>query len=136
MELLEAAVDVREEEEFRLYKEFEPQKVRQALDHISWRAPLPQVAGEMMSNLILRHSLPNASHRTGIAMLQFCIESVNPDFEMPRTHFNDETWQSGLIPISSSRSASSLFAETSFESSSCKSWVSIAWSEKMGFKFS
>lgn len=98
VELLEAAVDVREEEEFRLYKEFEPQKIRQALDHVSWGAPLPQVAGEVMSNLILRHSLPNANHRTGIAMLQFCIESVEPDFEMPRTHLDDETWQEWVDP--------------------------------------
>lgn len=98
VELLEAAVDVREEEEFRLYKEFEPQKIRQALDHVSWGAPLPEVAGEVMSNLILRHSLPNANHRTGIAMLQFCIESVNPDFEMPRTHLDDETWQEWVDP--------------------------------------
>lgn len=46
-----------------------------------------------MSNLILRHSLPNANHRTGIAMLQFCIESVDPEFEMPRTHIDDDTWR-------------------------------------------
>lgn len=98
VELLEAAVDVRDEDEFRLYKEFEPQKIRQALDHVSWGAPLPQVAGEVMSNLILRHSLPNANHRTGIAMLQFCIESVDPDFEMPQTHFDDETWQEWVDP--------------------------------------
>ncbi|MFC4451919.1 hypothetical protein [Halorussus aquaticus] len=98
VELLEAAVDVREEDEFRLYKEFEPQKIQQALDHVSWEAPLPQVAGEVMSNLILRHSLPNANHRTGIAMLQFCIESVNSNFEMPRTHYDDETWQEWVDP--------------------------------------
>lgn len=98
VELLQAAVDVKEEEEFRLYKEFEPQKVQQALNHVSWGAPLPQVASEVMSNLILRHSLPNANHRTGIAMLQFCIESVNPDFEMPRTHLDDETWQEWVDP--------------------------------------
>ncbi|RXK47015.1 hypothetical protein [Halorientalis pallida] len=93
VELLEAAVDVREEEAVRLYKEFEPQKIQQALDHVSWGAPLPTVAGEVMSNLILRHSLPNANHRTGIAMLQFCIESVDPEFQMPRTHVDDDTWR-------------------------------------------
>jgi hypothetical protein len=31
-------------------------------------------------------------------MLQFCIESVNPDFEMPRTHLDDETWQEWVDP--------------------------------------
>jgi prophage maintenance system killer protein len=98
VELLEAAVGVREEDEFRLYKEFEPQKIQQALDHVSWRAQLPQVAGELMSNLILRHSLPNANHRTGIAMLQFCIESVDAGFEMPRTHVDDDTWREWVDP--------------------------------------
>jgi hypothetical protein len=98
VELLEAAVDVREADEFRLYKEFEPQKIEQALEHVSWGNTLPKVAGELMSNLILRHSLPNANHRTGIAMLQFCIESADSDFVMPRTHLNDETWQEWVDP--------------------------------------
>lgn len=98
VELLEAAVDVRKEEEFRLYKEFEPRKIQKALDHVSWGAPLYEVAGEVMSNLILRHSLPNANHRTGIAMFQFCIESVKSDFEMPRTHVDDDTWRDWVDP--------------------------------------
>ncbi|WP_433631273.1 hypothetical protein [Halomicrococcus sp. NG-SE-24] len=98
VELLEAAVDAHDDEEFRLYKEFEPQKIQQALDHVSWGTELPQVAGELMSNLILRHSLPNANHRTAIAMLQFCIESVAPDFEMPRTHVDDHTWRDWVDP--------------------------------------
>ncbi|ELZ15350.1 hypothetical protein [Natrinema limicola] len=98
VELLEAAVDAREADEFRLYKEFEPQKIQQALDHVSWGSSVHEVAGEVMSNLILRHSLPNANHRTGIAMLQFCIESVEPDFEMPRTHVDDNTWREWVDP--------------------------------------
>jgi hypothetical protein len=98
VELLEAAVGVREEDEFRLYKEFEPHKIQQALDQVSWRTQLPRVAGELMSNLILRHSLPNANHRTAIAMLQFCIESVDPDFAMPRTHVDDDTWREWVDP--------------------------------------
>lgn len=99
VELLKAAVDVREVEEFRLYKEFEPQKIPQALDKVSWGTSVPEVAGEVMSNLILRHSLPNANHRTGIAMLQFCIESADPEFEMPRTHVDDETWHEWVDPF-------------------------------------
>jgi len=98
VELLEAAVDVRDADEFRLYKEFEPQKIQQALDHVSWGASVPEVAGGVMSNLILRHSLPNANHRTGIAMLQFCIESVDSDFSMPRTHVDDNTWRGWVDP--------------------------------------
>ena len=45
-----------------------------------------------------QQSLRNANHRTGIAMLQFCIESVNPDFEMPRTHVDDDTWREWVDP--------------------------------------
>lgn len=98
MELLEAAVEVRDEGEFRLYKAFEPQKIQEALNHVSWGEALPRVAGEVMSNLILRHSLPNANHRTSIGMLQFCIESIEPDFEMPRTHVDDYRWQEWVDP--------------------------------------
>lgn len=98
VELLEAAVNARKGAEFRLYKEFEPKKIQRALDHVSWGASLPQVAGELMSNLILRHSLPNANHRTSIAMLQFCLESTDPSFEMPPTHIDDETWQEWVDP--------------------------------------
>lgn len=93
VELFEAAVDARKDDEFKLYKEFEPQKIQQALDHVSWGTSLPEVAGELMSNLILRHSLPNANHRTGIAMLQLCIESVEPEFDMPSTHLDDHNWK-------------------------------------------
>jgi hypothetical protein len=98
VELLQAAVDARDEDEFRLYKQFEPQKVQQAIDHVSWDSPLPRVAGEVMSDLIIRHSLPNANHRTAIAMLQFCIESVDPAFEMPGTHVDDESWKEWVDP--------------------------------------
>lgn len=98
IELLEAAVDVREEDEFRLYKEFEPTQIDRALENVSWGESLPTVAGELMSNLVLRHALPNANHRTSIAMLQFCIESAEPSLEMPSTHVDDDTWKEWVDP--------------------------------------
>lgn len=98
IELLEAAVDVREEDEFRLYKEFEPEQIHEALQNVSWGETLPTVAGELLSNLVLRHSLPNANHRTGIALAQLCIETVDPAFEMPSTHVDDETWKEWIDP--------------------------------------
>jgi len=98
VELLEAAVDAREADEFRLYKDFEPGKVERALDEVSWGDSLPIAAGELMSNLVLRHALPNANHRTSIAMLQFCVECVDPSFEMPSAHADDETWSSWVDP--------------------------------------
>ena len=98
IELLAAAVEVREEDEFRLYKDFEPGQIQRALENVSWGASLPAVAGELMSNLILRHALPNANHRTSIAMMQFCIEAADRTFEMPTTHVDDDTWQAWVDP--------------------------------------
>ena len=98
IELLNAAVGVSEVEEFRLYKEFDPEKIDDALDRVEWGADAVTVAGDLMSNLILSHSLPNANHRTAIAMLQFCIECVDPTFSMPRTHLDDETWHDWVDP--------------------------------------
>lgn len=98
VELLAAAVEVREEDEFRLYKDFEPAQIQRALENVSWGTSLPEVAGELMFNLILRHALPNANHRTSIAMMQFCIEAADETFEMPTTHVDDATWQTWVDP--------------------------------------
>lgn len=98
IELLQAAADVRENDEFRLYKDFEPDQIHRALENVSWSASVPVVAGELMSNLVLRHALPNANHRTSIAMLQFYIDSVDPSFEMPSTHVDDHTWKEWVDP--------------------------------------
>lgn len=98
IELLEAAAGVRGDDEFRLYKDFEPDQIHRALENVSWGALLPVVAGELMSNLVLRHALPNANHRTSIAMLQFCIDSVDPSFEMPSTNVDDSTLTEWVDP--------------------------------------
>ncbi|UIO99781.1 hypothetical protein Hbl1158_14860 [Halobaculum sp. CBA1158] len=98
IELLEAAVDERDSEGFNLYKELQPRQIDNALVHVDWGAMLPTVAGDLMANLILRHSLPNANHRTAIAMLQFCIEAVDGSFSMPRTHIDDDNWQEWVDP--------------------------------------
>lgn len=93
IELLEAAIEGQDSDEFNLYKRLQPAAIDEALAKVEWGEMLPTVAGELMSNLILRHALPNANHRTAIAMLQFCIEAVDATFEMPRTHIDDENWQ-------------------------------------------
>ena len=98
MELLQAASEVRDDDDFRLYKDFEPDQIHSAIENVSWGESLPVVAGELMSNLILKHALPNANHRTGIAMLQFCIDSVDSTFEMPSTHVDDQTWKAWVDP--------------------------------------
>lgn len=98
VELFRAAVATRDAAQFSLYKPFDLQRVDDALDRVSWGAELPQVAGELMSNLILRHPLPNANHRTSIVVLQFCIEAVEPSFRMPETGRDGRAWNQWADP--------------------------------------
>lgn len=52
-------------------------------------------AGELIyrrsgvSNRGLRNSLPNTNHRTITAMLQFCIENIGPELEVPHPHVDN-----------------------------------------------
>lgn len=75
IEPFNAAVNTHEGDEFPSLQELQAPENLPALDHVLWGTALPQIAGELMSNLILRHSLPNANHRTGIARRQFCKTS-------------------------------------------------------------
>ncbi len=98
VELFQATVAARNAAQFSLYKPLDLQRVNNALDRVSWGAELPQVAGELMSNLILRHSLPNANHRTSIVVLQFCIEAVEPSFRMPEAGRDGRAWNQWADP--------------------------------------
>ncbi|RDZ48796.1 hypothetical protein C5B91_21635, partial [Haloferax sp. Atlit-10N] len=50
-----------------------------------WEGPATAVAGRLASNLILKHALPNANHRTAVALVQFYLRRLNSDFSMPET---------------------------------------------------
>lgn len=50
---------------------------------MGWSAT--DVAGRLASNLILKHSLPNGNHRTAVALVQFYLRRLNPDFSLPET---------------------------------------------------
>lgn len=99
LELFQAAVAEANAAQFKLYKQFDPAGVRDALDRVSWGAELPCVAGELMSNLILQHTLPNANHRTSIAMLQLCVEAVEPEFRTPQTDRDGRAWTRWADPF-------------------------------------
>ncbi|ELY73135.1 hypothetical protein C487_18015 [Natrinema pallidum DSM 3751] len=68
--LLQFFAEMQQEEqengsELAIYKDLEIERVPEAVDHVSWDGSATDVAGSLMSNLILRHSLPNANHRRG-----------------------------------------------------------------------
>lgn len=101
--LLQFFAEMQQEEqengsELAIYKNLEIERVPEAVDHVSWDGSATDVAGSLMSNLILRHSLPNANHRTGITMAQTYLEASGADFETPKTHTEEYEWREWVDP--------------------------------------
>lgn len=105
--LLEAWEGVREEAEksgdgLEIYKALELGRVPEALTEVNWNGTATDVAGELMSNLILRHILPNANHRCSISMLQFyldfCTFGREVEYNGLRLHTTDNDWRAWVDP--------------------------------------
>ena len=75
------------------YKESEVEKLPQALDRVPWDQDVSEVAGKLASNLIRRHALPNANHRTAISMVQIYLSKIDSNFSMPETATDTYEWQ-------------------------------------------
>jgi hypothetical protein len=82
-----------EQEKLSAYKDLEIEDIPNALDHVQWHGPVAQVGGSLVSSLILRHALPNANHRTSIAMLRVYYEAVSSQFDMPQTATDEYDWE-------------------------------------------
>ena len=105
--LLGAWEGVREEERatgdgLEIYKPLEIERVPEALNEVKWEGTATDVAGRLMSNLILKHVLPNANHRCSISMLQFyldvCVFGREVEYEGPRLHTADNEWREWVDP--------------------------------------
>lgn len=81
-----------------IYKDLEIEQVPEAIQHVEWEGSVTDVAGRLMSNLILRHALPNANHRTGVTMAQAYLEASGASFEMPATKTEEYDWRSWVQP--------------------------------------
>lgn len=75
------------------YKRSNPPYIEQALNQINWAGTATEVAGRLGSNLILKHALPNANHRTGIGMIEAYLRQIDEDFAMPDTSTHDYAWR-------------------------------------------
>jgi len=87
-EIYHGILSQNEEEEgipVEAYKNIDVDAFPDALDEVSWEGTATDVAGRLASNLILKHALPNANHRTAVAMIQFYLRRINPGFSMPET---------------------------------------------------
>ncbi|MFC7082177.1 hypothetical protein [Halorussus caseinilyticus] len=62
----------RDEESISLdaYKSVDVERIPDALKQVNWTGPIPEVGGQLASNLLLCHALPNANHRTSFSMFR------------------------------------------------------------------
>lgn len=67
------------------YKDVAANDIEPALNQVDWNGTAVEVAGRLASNLILKHALPNANHRTAIGMAQLYLRRINSNFSMPDT---------------------------------------------------
>jgi hypothetical protein len=75
--------ELEEEAKLEIYKQIELEQIPNALAHVDWNRTAVDVAGQLMSTLILKHPLPNANHRTSISMAQWYLESIETGFSFP-----------------------------------------------------
>lgn len=88
LETYRALIQRNEEEEgspVLAYKDPNIEALGEVLDRVSWTGSATDVAGRLASNLILKHALPNANHRTAVAVIQLYLRCYDPDFSMPKT---------------------------------------------------
>lgn len=88
LEIYESLIEENEKEEgeaVEAYKGIDIDDFPDALNSINWNGTATDVAGRLASNLVLKHALPNANHRTAIAMMQFYLRRIDSDFSMPET---------------------------------------------------
>lgn len=97
LQTFEGVIEQREAE-LTLYKQIELERVPDAIARVDWQAPVAGVAGQLMSMLILVHALPNANHRTSIAMAEWYVESADPSFSLPMLATGSDDWESWVDP--------------------------------------
>lgn len=75
------------------YKGIEVGRIPEAFERVDWSATVPKTSGQLASNLILCHALPNANHRTAFGMLETYLKAVSSSFDFPPMVTDDYGWQ-------------------------------------------
>lgn len=86
-------------QEVKWYKPLEIGKIASVLDSVNFNQEVSKVGGELLSNFITTHPLPNANHRVAISLLEAYLMSLDDDFEMPNTGITGEwyNWAEGFV---------------------------------------
>lgn len=77
---------VEETSQMTAYKEMDLPKIPDILEHPEWgSAPVPEVAGQLLSRFVLAHPMPNANHRTAIGLVERYLKSHQESVSVPDT---------------------------------------------------
>lgn len=73
LQIFEGIVEATETggERFEVYKHVEIGRIPEALARVDWSKRAVEVAGELLSTLVLAHALPNANHHASISMAEW-----------------------------------------------------------------
>ena len=96
LQIFEEIIEEKELEEdtkLEIYKQIELERIPDALARVDWTGTAIDVAGQLMSTLILKHALPNANHRTSISMAQWYLESIETGFSFPDFATEEYDWK-------------------------------------------
>ncbi|WP_128477264.1 hypothetical protein [Halorussus pelagicus] len=81
-------------ESLRWYKRPNFGEILTQFERVQWRQSVPEVAGNLLSNLILGHPLLNANHRTALSVVRTYLESIAPEIETPAAGTGQGQWHS------------------------------------------
>jgi len=96
LRLFEAIVEEKYHEEgerLAAYKELQINKIPEALERVSWNESVTVAGGELLSSLLVTHTLPNANHRTSLATMSLYFQAISEGFEMPTTSTDEYDWE-------------------------------------------
>lgn len=131
--------ELEEEAKLEIYKQIELERIPDAITRIDWNGTAVAVAGQLMSTLILKHTLPNANHRTSISMAQWYLESIETGFSFPDFVTEEYDWKSWvneyiteskrLLTVRRNTTAFSLLAEWGCDTVMRKNGIEIVLAE-------
>ncbi len=131
--------ELEEEEKLEIYKQIELDRLPDAIARVDWTGTAVDVAGQLMSTLILKHALPNANHRTSISMAQWYLESIETGFSFPNFATESYDWKTWvneyitkskrLLTVRRNTTAFSLLAEWGCDTVIRKNGIEIVIAE-------
>lgn len=75
-------------------------RAAQTIDTVQWKQPAVTVASNLLSTLILAHTLPNTNHRSSLAFTGLYLSQTDPSFSLPTALANNpeiEHWIDSFI---------------------------------------